>query len=153
MADSTENGRALGNLIFETLRLAGRLTLSGDALMKDIGLTSARWQVIGVISFLPSPRTVSELARTMGLSRQAIQRIVNDLRADDVVCLLPNPSHKRSPLVDLTEKGRKLHAEAELRRIPWTETLVSGLDGHDLKAASSALIALRRRLEDMQAEA
>jgi DNA-binding MarR family transcriptional regulator len=153
MTDSTDNGRALGNLIFETLRLAGRLTLSGDALMKDIGLTSARWQVIGVISFLPSPRTVSELARTMGLSRQAIQRMVNDLQADGVVCLLPNPAHKRAPLVDLTEKGRKLHAEAEQRRIPWTEYLVSGLDGHDLKAASSALTALRRRLEAMQSEA
>ncbi|MAZ82872.1 MAG: MarR family transcriptional regulator [Hoeflea sp.] len=152
MADSTENGRALGSLIFETLRLAGRLTLSGDALMKDIGLTSARWQIIGVITFLPSPRTVSDLARTMGLSRQAVQRIVNDLHSEGIVCLLPNPAHKRAPLVALTEKGTQLHEEAELRRIPWTEDLVSGLDGYDLKATSSALSALRHRLEKMQSE-
>lgn len=147
MTDSTDTGRALGGLIFETLRLAGRLTLAGDALMSGIGLTSARWQIMGVIAYLPSPRTVSALARTMGQSRQAVQRIVNDLEAAGLVKLLPNPAHKRAPLVALSQSGQALYREAEARRVPWTEALAGDIGDHDLKAAQAALSALRRALE------
>lgn len=151
MNDSTDEARALGGLIFETLRLAGRLTLAGDALMAGIGLTSARWQIMGVIAYLPSPRTVSALSRTMGQSRQAVQRIVNDLNAAGLVELLPNPAHKRAPLIALSDKGRALYAQAEARRVPWTETLAAEIGDHDLKAAQTALAALRRALERREA--
>ena len=147
MTDSDDSPKALGGLIFETLRLAGRLTLAGDALMAEIGLTSARWQIMGVIAYLPSPRTVSALARTMGQSRQSVQRIVNDLEAAGLVELLPNPAHKRAPLIALTATGKSLYQQAEARRIPWTRALATDLGDHDLKAAQSALAALRHVLE------
>mgnify|MGYP001207966339 CR=1 FL=1 len=147
MTETSEQGRALGSLIFEVLRLAGRLTLSGDALMAEIGLTSARWQILGVVAYLPSPRTVSQIARTMGQSRQAVQRIVNDLEAAGILAFLANPAHKRAPLVALTDKGRALLAEAEARRVPWTGGLAAELPGHDLKSAQAALAALRKALE------
>lgn len=147
MTDSTEHGRALGSLIFETLRLAGQLTIAGDTLMAGIGLTSARWQIMGVITYLPSPRTVSALARTMGQSRQAVQRIVNDLSAAGIVELRPNPAHKRAPLVVLSQSGKALYEEAEMRRVPWTEALASEIGAHNLKAAQTTLSALRQSLE------
>jgi len=151
MIDSTDAHRTLGSLIFETLRLAGRLTLAGDALMSGIGLTSARWQIMGVIAYMPSPRTVSALARTMGQSRQAVQRIVNELAAAGLVELRPNPAHKRAPLVVLSAAGQALYSEAEARRVPWTEALAADMGGHDLKAAQAALAALRRALERKEA--
>lgn len=151
MTDSTDDARVLGSLIFETLRLAGRLTLSGDALMSGIGLTAARWQIMGVIAYLPSPRTVSALSRTMGQSRQAVQRIVNDLEAAGLVAFLPNPAHKRAPLVALTAEGEALYARAEARRVPWTEALAADIGQQDLKAAQAALSALRRALERREA--
>lgn len=151
MSDGSERGKALGSLIFEVLRLSGRLTLSGDALMADIGLTSARWQILGVVGYLPTPRTVSQIARTMGQSRQAVQRIVNDLVAAGALVLLDNPAHKRAALVALTDQGRTLIAQAEARRVPWTEELAAQTAGHDLRAAQAALSALRKALERLDA--
>lgn len=147
MIESSEQGRAVGSLIFEALRLAGRLTLAGDAMMAEIGLTSARWQILGIVAYLPSPRTVSQIARTMGQSRQAVQRIVNDLEQAGVLAFRDNPAHKRAPLIAITDKGRDLFAEAEARRVPWTEGLGTDLDGHDVKAALATLAALRKTLE------
>lgn len=147
MTEPTEQARSLGSLIFEALRLAGRLTLAGDAMMAEIGLTSARWQILGIVAYLPSPRTVSQIARTMGQSRQAVQRIVNDLEQAGTLAFRDNPAHKRAPLIALTDKGRALLAEAEARRVPWTEGLAADLGGHDIKAALSTLATLRKALE------
>ncbi|MDH3233798.1 MAG: MarR family transcriptional regulator, partial [Alphaproteobacteria bacterium] len=40
---------AVTALILETFRLNGRLLAAGDRLVGDLGLTSARWQVLGAI--------------------------------------------------------------------------------------------------------
>ncbi|WP_349017006.1 hypothetical protein [Bradyrhizobium sp. Arg237L] len=50
-------------LILEAFRLNGGLITAGDRLVADLGLTSARWQVLGVIALSP---TVEPVARSMG---------------------------------------------------------------------------------------
>ena len=72
----TAAGKALTDLVLETFRLNGRLLVSGDRLIAGLGLTSARWQVLGAVHFAPAPQPVSWLARSMGLNRQGVQRIV-----------------------------------------------------------------------------
>jgi DNA-binding MarR family transcriptional regulator len=66
-------------------RLNGALLVSGDALVGDLGLTSARWQVLGAIALSPVPLPVAHLARNMGLTRQAVQRSVDEMRHDGLV--------------------------------------------------------------------
>src|SRR5215210_6586367 len=63
---------AITELILETFRLNGRLLAAGDALVRDLGLTSARWQVLGAVAMSPVPLPVSHIARNMGLSRQGV---------------------------------------------------------------------------------
>jgi MarR family len=75
-------GDALTGLILETFRFNGRLLVAGDRLVADLGLTSARWQVMGAIALSPQPEPVARLARSMGLNRQGVQRIVNELAAE-----------------------------------------------------------------------
>ena len=65
----------LTDLIVETFRLNGRLLAAGDGLVADLGLTSARWQVLGAIAASPVPLPVASIARNMGLSRQGVQRL------------------------------------------------------------------------------
>ncbi len=66
-------------------------------------LTTARWQVLGAV--LGQALTVPAIARVMGTSRQATQRTADLLVADGLAAYEPNPAHKRSPLLRVTEAG------------------------------------------------
>ncbi|MFD7013170.1 MarR family winged helix-turn-helix transcriptional regulator [Streptomyces sp. NPDC059928] len=50
--------------------------------------------------------TVPQMGRAQALSRQFVQRMVNDAAERDLVESVPNPTHKRSSLIRLTEHGR-----------------------------------------------
>ena len=52
---------------------------AGDRLVADLGLTSARWQILGAVVTAERPQPVAWLARDLGANRQNVQRIVNDL--------------------------------------------------------------------------
>ena len=106
MPDSqrTEEGEAVTALILDVFRLNGRLLLAGDRLVSELGLTSARWQILGAIAYADRPESVAWHARTMGVHRQGVQRIVNELNRDGIVDFEPNPHHKRAHLVVLTQK-------------------------------------------------
>ncbi|WP_409467962.1 MarR family winged helix-turn-helix transcriptional regulator [Streptomyces sp. HC307] len=52
------------------------------------------------------PMTVPQMGRAQALSRQFVQRMVNDAAARGLVESVPNPAHQRSPLIRLTDDGR-----------------------------------------------
>ncbi|MGW4652160.1 MarR family winged helix-turn-helix transcriptional regulator [Kitasatospora sp. NPDC004289] len=52
------------------------------------------------------PMTVPQMGRAQALSRQFVQRMVNDALADGLVEAIPNPAHQRSSLIRLTDGGR-----------------------------------------------
>src|SRR3712207_5771587 len=114
---------AVTELILETFRLNGRLLAAGDALVRDLGLTSARWQVLGAVAMSPVPLPVAHIARNMGLTRQAVQRLVNDLEGLGIVRFGPNPHHQRAKLVLLTDHGTALYEAARERQVPWATAL------------------------------
>jgi DNA-binding MarR family transcriptional regulator len=143
----TAEGEALTSLILEVFRLNGRLLTAGDRLVSPLRLSSARWQVLGAISIAGSPRTVAQLARSMGLTRQGVQRVVNDLLLERLIAFMPNPDHRRAHLVILTKEGREMYAAAERLQIPWANDLSEGLDPKHLDIARNVLKDLRSRLE------
>jgi DNA-binding MarR family transcriptional regulator len=141
-------GDAITDLVLETFRLNGRLLAAGDALVADVGLTSARWQVLGAIALSPTPLPVSHIARNMGLTRQAVQRLVNEMERDGVVRLGSNPHHQRAKLVILTSRGKAAYDAAMKRQKPWAKGLANGLSGKEIEIAAKVLRALRERLDD-----
>jgi DNA-binding MarR family transcriptional regulator len=138
---------ALTALILEVFRLNGRLISAGDRLVFDLKLTSARWQVLGAAALAPSPQPVAWLARSMGLHRQGVQRIVNELVAEGIVVLEENPHHRRAKLVRLTKKGEGLFEAASRRQKPWAKRVAKGLPPKTIAAAHDLLKTLRERLE------
>ncbi|MBZ9643074.1 MarR family winged helix-turn-helix transcriptional regulator [Streptomyces sp. PSKA30] len=52
------------------------------------------------------PMTVPQMGRAQALSRQFVQRMVNDAAARGLVESIPNPAHQRSSLIRLTDEGR-----------------------------------------------
>jgi DNA-binding MarR family transcriptional regulator len=144
----TPAGRALTDLVLELFRLNNRLLSAGDRLVAGLGLTSARWQVLGTIIAAERPQPVAWLARDMGGNRQNLQRIVNDLAADGLVAFQPNPHHRRAQLVVLTEKGRDTFNAAMSRQAPWMNGLAEGLRTADIETTRGVISKLRQRLEE-----
>ncbi len=56
--------RAWTGLVIEVFRMNGDLLAAGDALVGDLGLTSARWQVLGAIALFARAAAVAHIART-----------------------------------------------------------------------------------------
>ena len=149
MKPSGEAGRdAVTELILEVFRLNGTLLAAGDGLVEDLGLTSARWQVLGAIALSPVPLPVAHLARNMGLSRQAVQRLANEMAADGLVRFAENPHHQRAKLVLLTARGQEAYDAAMARQGSWARKLGKGLSISEIEAAMAVLRGMRRSLEE-----
>jgi len=140
-------GEALTDLVLAVFRLNGRLLAAGDRLVADLGLTSARWQVLGAIALSPSLQPVAWLARNMGLNRQGVQRIVNEMREDGLVELRPNPHHRRAHLVALTKRGEDAFASASRLQAPWANALAKGISAEELAKTRRLLATLCERLD------
>ncbi|WP_245579127.1 MarR family winged helix-turn-helix transcriptional regulator [Inquilinus limosus] len=135
------------DLFLDLFRLNNRVLAAGDRLVAGLGLTSARWQVLGTVVAADRPQPVAWLARDMGANRQNIQRIVNDLEKEGLVAFRPNPHHRRAQLVVLTDKGRETFDAAMRLQAPWVNGLSEGLRAEDIRTTHGVIAALRRTLE------
>jgi hypothetical protein len=73
----SKRDETVDDVIVSVFRLNGYLIDAGNRLVMDIGLTSAWWQVLGALAMSPVPLPVAHIARNMGLSRQAVQRVAD----------------------------------------------------------------------------
>ena len=144
----TPIGTALTDTIFDMLKLNSRLLTAGDRLVADLGLTSARWQILGTMVAAERTQPVAWIARDMGANRQNVQRIVNDLERDGLVEFQPNPHHRRAQLVVLTDKGLQAYEDAMCLQAPWVNDLSEGLQSEDVEATHRVVSALRHKLEE-----
>src|ERR1700730_18478128 len=140
----TPAGDALTDLIRDLFRLHSRILASGDGLVAELGLTSARWQILGAILTAERPQPVAWLARDLGANRQNVQRIVNDLHSEGLVAFEANPHHRRAQLVVLTDKGRRTFDAAMALQAPWVNDLSEGLSVKDLQTVHRFVAALRK---------
>jgi DNA-binding MarR family transcriptional regulator len=134
------------DLVLEIFRVHGEVIAMGDDLVSDIGLSSARWQVMGAIALAEKPLPIAQIARNMGLTRQAVQRIANELEAEGFVRFAPNPDHQRARLVLLTTKGQTAYAAAMKRWQPKARALGGGSTAKDIETTLATLRRLRQRL-------
>jgi DNA-binding MarR family transcriptional regulator len=141
----TPRGLAVSELAIAVFRANGALMAAGDALARPAGLTSARWQVLGVIDHAPA--TVADIARTMGLRRQSVQQTADALVADGLALFVENPRHRRAKLVEPTADGRSALAEVERAHAEWADALAAQLQPSQIEAATAALRALTDALE------
>ncbi len=145
--DHTPEGASLTELILEVFKLNGHLLSAGDQLVASLGLTSARWQVLGAIAFAGAPQPVANIARNMGLTRQAVQRVVNELESEGFLTFAPNPHHQRAKLVVLSKSGAKAFQAAAKRQAPWANQLAQRISARDIRTALGVVREIATRLE------
>lgn len=137
--------QAFTDLLLEVFRVNGLLLAAGDALTRPVGLTSARWQVLGVVEHGPVP--VSHVARTMGLSRQGVQVTANGLERDGFVTFAENPHHRRAKLLCVTEKGEEALVYVREQQALWAERIGGEHELADLQRTLETLRELKGSLE------
>lgn len=93
----------LSRTALAVFRLHGRLLEVSEEMARPVGLTAARWQVLGAV--LHEPLSVAGVARVMGLRRQSVQRLADLLVEQGLAEYCPNPAHRRAKLLVATGHG------------------------------------------------
>ena len=94
--------------------------------------------------------SVPEIAYRYQVSRQHVQVTVNALRKKGLLESRPNPRHKRSKLMKLSEKGGDLFTEILAKDKETVERLFSAVPPVDQKITRRTLETLLRKLSREQ---
>jgi DNA-binding MarR family transcriptional regulator len=148
----TPKGKAATDVVLRTFRANGLFLAAGDLLAAEEGLTAARWQVLGAVVVAGRPLTVPQIARRMGLTRQAVQASVNRLLSDGLAEAGENPEHRRSPLIRLTQLGSRKYAAIQGRQTAWINELAAGLKRSELAITARVLQELSNRLDERRGD-
>lgn len=135
----------LGHRVSEVFDLIGALYRRGlrklEQAEAEEGVSVGVRSVLGLLHRY-GPMTVPQMGRIMALTRQFVQRMVNDALARGWVETTPNPAHQRSSLIRITDEGA-----AVITAILDREHALNRQVGGDLTEAE--LTACRRVLKQM----
>jgi DNA-binding MarR family transcriptional regulator len=124
---------------------ADRFAQIEDRMLADTGFSGARLRVAGALEAPQAARTVPQIARALGLSRQAVQRLADDLVQRGLTEWRDNPEHLRARLLQLTPAGRTAYGQALQRKAFWAQELSEGLTPAWLAVATELLGLMTRR--------
>lgn len=131
--DVNNDANATIHAIFETNRA---LRDAGERVAAAEGQTHARRMVLQASNGLS---TVSEIARELGLQRQSVQRVSDELVQDGLARYEDNPHHRISRLVVLTTKGETVLAGIHRAHQQWIEELEQSVDDLDWTTVRASL--------------
>lgn len=127
-------------MVLPTFALNGELLEAAAAITAPHELTPARWQVLGAV--LEEPLPVAEIARRVGLTRQSVQRVANDVVAQDWAHWQPNPGRRGQNLLVLTPKGRQAVAALAKEQHAWANTVGQEIGEKELKILGTLISRL-----------
>ena len=141
----TDSGALLTEVILTTFRLNGRLMEVTQEFAVEGGITAAWWQVLGGV--LDEPRTVAEIGRRMGMTRQGVQRVADLLVERGLAEYRPNPAHRRAKLLACTEAGYWAIRRIALVVVPWGNRLGAEIGADELRSVLATMQRLVGALE------
>ncbi|MGW3209952.1 MarR family winged helix-turn-helix transcriptional regulator [Streptomyces sp. NPDC001135] len=98
------------------------------------------------------PLTVPQMGRAQALSRQFVQRMVNDAARRGLVESVANPAHRRSPLIRLTDPGRAAIGAVRAREHALLRRVGGDLTPADVDACLRVLGAMHALFEDVDVD-
>jgi len=140
------------NTVILNLRLCFNLLRArADEMHQDLGVNASMRAVMESLSGALE-KTVPDIARSRGVSRQHIQLIVNGLTKAKLVKTRMNPDDKRTFLVSLTTKGEAVFSEIQKREIAVLKSLSEGFSTEQLNITQSTLVSLIETLKGTESE-
>jgi len=135
-------------IISDVYELAGAFRRNGEQIARSAAQTQARWQVLSAAS--DPTKTVPQIARRLGVSRQNVQRIAETLVREGFARFTANPDHRTSLYLVATEQG--LTALAKLARAASARhaTLAARLNGVELGQLRTQLRSVLSALNTLE---
>lgn len=143
----TKQGQLFTQIVLELFKLNGLLVAEGDQITKELGLSSARWKILGALALSPQPMTVPHIANEMGQTRQSVQRLADAMYKDGFLDFLENPHHKRAKFVVMTNKGKEIYTLLEQKQIPWANSSSAAISAGDMYVTLSVLKKIITKLD------
>jgi DNA-binding MarR family transcriptional regulator len=141
----TPEAELIAELFIEAFRFKGALEGVGDEMAGTQGQTCSRWLVLRMASERPS--AVPEIARRMGLTRQAVQRLADLLVKEKLAVYHANPTHARSAYLRLTPRGQSTLHQISSFEIRWSNRMANGCLRRDLETTLRTMRRIIERLE------
>jgi DNA-binding MarR family transcriptional regulator len=110
-----------------------RLRDASERISATTGQTHSRRMVLQAAG---DRATVPDIARKLGLQRQSVQRVADELVRDGLARYEENPRHRRSPLLAATAAGKDTLASIQAAHRAWVK---------DIEAAAGELDWARLR--------
>lgn len=143
----SRKGNLYTDIVLEVFRLGGLLIAAGDDMAKNLNLSSARWKVLGALAHADTPMTISQIATSMGQTKQGVQRLSNEMEKDGILAYKPNPYHKTAKLVAITPKGKELYLAMMQKQIPWANSISRGINVKNMEVTLDVLRKIAQRLQ------
>jgi len=109
--------------------------------LSGTGLTVRMRAVLEVLA-ADGDLTVPDLARRLEIQRQYVQIMVNETTESGLTFYKPNPRHKTSALVALTDAGASVIAGVIDREKQLLSSITAGIDGAEVRTALRVMSTL-----------
>lgn len=124
----------LYRFVWMTRPLLRSIEAAVERTLEGSGLT-VRMRAVLEVLYAEGAMAVPSLARALQIERQYVQLMVNETLEAGLTAREANPAHKRSPLINLTPKGRELLEKVRAAEARNLKTISSEIAGDDVAAA------------------
>lgn len=145
MVEESWRAEQIGYIVAEVFQLSHLFRRWGEIVARTIGETQSRWQVLSAGS--TNDKTVAQIARRLGVTRQNVQRVADGLVKDKFARWKKNPAHKGSPIFEVTAAGRGKFDELKWVALKFNTQLAEGLTRADIQSTRMVLTKLRTQAE------
>lgn len=139
-------GKQLHDLFREVFKLQAALSRIMDKVHEQAGLSTSQHKIMGALIHI-GPGTVPDMAAVLGVSRQFVQTVCNDLLSRGFIEFTDNPRHKRSKLASLTESGCIAFRQARQKENEIIEQAMPGIDPEKATDARELLECIRKAMQ------
>jgi DNA-binding MarR family transcriptional regulator len=141
---SVKNGEAY-QIVWLIRRLFRALGQKSNERLQPFGISAADRAVLEFL-YPDEALSVPEIAARYQVSRQHVQVTVNSLIDGRLLTANDNPRHKRSPLIALTAKGRKLFTSIREQDDEIVDRIFAAISTEDRRTTQKTLESLLAQL-------
>jgi len=149
--DGTAGGKEIHDLFREIFQLHGALARIMDRVHEQAGLSTPQLKIMRTLG-REGPATVPDIAALLGVSRQFVQTVCNELHGRNFLGFSNNPRHKRSRLVNLTDQGRAAFHQARKNEHAFIERAMPGLNPVRVADTCELLATIRKAVQQLASE-